>query len=86
MATEQHINMTAQLYQMRRNARFLLGDRYAAKMADLGAALTEISQARGISVLAAAIAGAKGASDIAAMQILAAAVELTEPSTEAING
>lgn len=79
-ATEQHVDMTAQLYAARRSARIILGDRFEPVMVDLGRALKQIADAKKVSVLSAAILAAKGSSGMQAVQILAAAVELAEPS------
>ncbi len=79
-ATEHHVRMAAQLYDARRSARIILGDRFAPVMADLGRALTDIAAAQKVSVLSAAIHAAHGASGMQAVQILAAAVELAEPT------
>jgi hypothetical protein len=80
-ATEQQVEMAAQLYAARRSARIILGDRFEPVMADLGRTLKQIADAKKVSVLSAAILAAKGSSGMQAVQILAAAVELEEPST-----
>lgn len=81
MSAEQQILMASKLYACRRTAKFVLGKQYDARMKELGEALQKIAEGKGISVLSAAIEGAKGASPEAMVQILAAAVELTEPSS-----
>lgn len=80
MASEQQVQMAATLYDARRSARILLGESFKPKMAELGDALTTIAKAKGIDTLQAAILCARGASGMQAVQILAAAVELTEPT------
>ena len=59
-ATEQQVRMAAQLYQARDAVRRLLGDKYAAKMAELGEALQRLADARGTTVLKEAIGASDG--------------------------
>lgn len=82
--TAQHVRIASRLYEVRRTARFLLGDRYLSKMAELGAALQLIAAAKGIDVLQATTIAVResGAEGINAIYILAAGVELVEPSAE----
>lgn len=80
-ATERQVRLAAQLYQARDGAKTLLGDAYRPKMADLGAALNKLADAKGRSVLEVAIEAARESeSPFTQIQILAAAVELAEPS------
>jgi hypothetical protein len=82
--TEQHVRLTAQLYQARDDARTLLGADFSARMADLGKGIDELAAKKQISRLSAAIAMAKAAQELGkaytAVYVLAAAVELEEPS------
>jgi hypothetical protein len=80
-ATEQQVRMAAQLYQARDAVRRLLGDKYAAKMAELGEALQRLADARGTTVLKEAIGAARAVSGVDSLLILAAAVEHAEPTT-----
>lgn len=81
IATERHVRMAAQLYEARKAAKTLLGEAYKPKMADLGAALNKLADAKACSVLQVAIEAARDCdSGYTQIQILAAAVELTEPS------
>lgn len=82
-ATEQQARLAAQLYQARDSVRRLLGDKYAVRMAELGASLQRLATARNSSVLKEAISAARAVSGMDSLLILAAAVEHTEPSTEA---
>lgn len=82
-ATEQQVRLAAQLYQARDSVRRLLGDKYAVRMAELGASLQRLAAARNSSVLKEAISAARAVSGMDSLLILAAAVEHTEPSTEA---
>ena len=76
------IQLAAQLYDMRDRARRLLGDRYAASMAELGRILTMTAERDGKDVLSVAIGICEKRELIGMDKILtlAAAVELTEPS------
>ena len=82
-ATDQQVRLAAQLYQARDSVRRLLGDKYAVRMAELGASLQRLAAARNSSVLKEAISAARAVSGMDSLLILAAAVEHTEPSTEA---
>lgn len=78
---EQAITVTAKLYKCRDSARFLLGDRYAARMADYGSAITEVAAKLKCSELQAATKMVERTGDgMTQMLIFAAAVELAEPS------
>ncbi len=81
------IQMAAKLYLMRDQAKAALGDRYAERMAEGGRLLSAIAEKRGCGVLEVAINVSKAAmrkgDDTAVVFILAAAVELLEPSEAA---
>lgn len=81
-ATEQQVRMAAQLYDMRDKAKRLLGDRYKPHMAELGKILKMTADRDGKSVLAVATEVAKKRELIGMdlMLVMAAAVELEEPS------
>ena len=81
-ATEKQVAMAAQLYDMRDKARRLLGDKYKAHMAELGKILTMTAQRDKKEPLAVAIDVAKkrGLIGMNLMLVMAAAVELTEPT------
>ena len=74
--------MAAQLYEMRDKARRLLGDRYKPHMAELGNILTMTAQRDKKEPLAVAIEVAKKRNLIGMdlMLVMAAAVELEEPT------
>ena len=80
--TEQQVKIAAQLYEMRDKARRLLGAKYKPHMDELGRILTMTSQRDGKSVLAVATEVAKKRELIGMdlMMVMAAAVELSEPS------
>lgn len=81
-ATEQQIKMAAQLYDMRDKAKRLLGDRYKPHMAELGKILKATADRDRKSVLAVAtdVAKKRELTGMDLMLVMAAAVELEEPS------
>lgn len=82
IATEKQIKMAAQLYDMRDKAKRLLGERYKPHMAELGKILKATADRDGKSVLSVATEVAKKRELIGMdlMLVMAAAVELAEPS------
>ncbi len=68
------------LYQTRETARSLLGDQYPARMQELGAVLSKVAAGRKTSTFVAAqdVVRAADLSGFEAIQLLAAAVELSE--------
>lgn len=78
--SERQVRMAARLYEMRNAARRLLGDGYSAKMAELGGALKTVADKTQRQPLAVAIEAARDADGLAQCYILAAAVELAEPT------
>ena len=82
-ASEHQVRMAARLYEMRDTARRLLGENYAAKMAELGDALKAAAQATQRGVLSIAIEAARNAPALTQCYILAAAVEVSEPTNPA---
>lgn len=80
--TEQQIKMTAKLYEMRDRAKRLLGDQYKHHMAELGVILKMTAERDKKSVLEVAteVATKRGLLGMDLMMVMAAAVELTEPS------
>lgn len=81
VATERHVRIAADLYKARDTARRMCGEKYSANMAEIGGVLKEIARARGVDVLVAATDAAKdGRTGFDAWMILAAAVELIEPT------
>jgi hypothetical protein len=81
-ATEQQVRMAAQLYDMRDKAKRLLGERYKPHMAELGKILKATADRDRKSVLSVATEVAKKRELIGMdlMLVMAAAVELEEPS------
>lgn len=80
--TEQQVRLAAQLYEARDAVRRLLGTTYSARMVELGGALQRVADASKTTVLSAAINAARSVSGLDSLLILAAAVELSEPSAE----
>ena len=76
VADERQVRMAAQLYDMRDTARRLLGEQYAAKMAELGAVLKTVADKTQRDKLSVAIEAARDADGLTQCYILAAAVEL----------
>jgi hypothetical protein len=81
-ATQQQIQMAAQLYQAREAARTILGPKFAPTMKDLGQSLQSIAEATNGNVLSAAIKVARSVNGVDSLLILAAAVEHSEPTIE----
>lgn len=87
---EQAVGITAKLYRIRNVAKFLWGDEYPAKMRDWRAAIELVASRKKIGNLEAARAMgeralANGAESIY-LTIMAAYVEMTEPSKEVTHG
>lgn len=82
-ATQQQVEMAAKLYELRDRARRLLGDKYKAHMAELGKILKATAERDGKEVLSVATEVCKKRNLIGMdlMMVMAAAVELTEPSS-----
>lgn len=81
-ATEQQVHIAAKLYEMRDRARRLLGEKYKQHMAELGRILKDTARQTGKSeiVVATEVAKKRNLAGIDLMMVMAAAVELTEPS------
>jgi hypothetical protein len=83
---EQAIGITAKLYRARKAAKFLLGDDYPAEMATWRDGIEKIAAARKVSNLQATVLLSKKAGEngdgVVQLMILAAYVEMTEPSAE----
>lgn len=85
---EKLVKIAARLYECRDTAKQLLGDKYLERMKLYGEWIRKVSESRKIDDLAAAkeIINTIGTEDgMVVMHIIAAAVELIEPSTEAIS-
>ena len=82
MNSETQVKMAAELYAMRDKARLLLGDKFKPHMADLGKILKMTADRDKKSVLSVAIEVCKKRELIGLdlMMVMAAAVELTEPT------
>jgi len=84
MTCEQNVRTAARLYEARDTAKTVLGDKYALRMFRGGQLLTKSARNSGQSVLTVAAHLAKKCEEdgrpFAAVVILAAAVELIEPS------
>lgn len=86
-ADEKRVKLAAKLYEARDTIRTLLGDRYRPEMKRIGEYLMAMATQSGTTELKAALEVAKRcAGPHAGMKVLAAAVELVEPSEEANHG
>ena len=74
------IQLTSRLYACRDAARLILGPLYRPRMTELGNALITSAAAADCDILRAAQDAGRAADAIHAMQLLAAVVELVEPS------
>ncbi len=75
------IRITSRLYACRDAARLILGPLYRPRMAELGNALVRAAAATDCDILRAARDAGRIADATHAMQLLAAVVELVEPSS-----
>ncbi|MCU7372810.1 hypothetical protein PEC18_18585 [Paucibacter sp. O1-1] len=82
IATERHIRMAAELYGARDTAKRLLGAGFKERMASFAEVINKVADRKACSSMQAAIEIAKqpGVSDIERVMVLAAVVELVEPS------
>ncbi len=83
IAIEPRVKIAAKLYEMRDSAKLILGDKYQAKMAEFGKIIRMTAERDRKNVIQVAIEACKrpGADAVSVMMIIAAAVELTEPSS-----
>jgi len=80
-ATEKNVAMAAKLYECRNAARNILGGRYTEKMREYGDAVRAVATEHGCGELEAGIRLANATGDgMAAILVLAATVEIIEPS------
>ena len=81
-ATEKQVTMAAQLYDMRERARSLMGERYKPHMAELGKVLKMTAKRDKKDVLSVAteVCTKRALLGMEQMMVMAAAVELTEPT------
>lgn len=83
---EQAINLTAKLYGARKAVKFLLGDKYPEEMATWRLAIEKVAAARKVKDLQATILlsqeASKDGDGMLPLMVLAAYVEMTEPSIE----
>lgn len=81
-ATVQQVQLAAKLYEARDAMRSLLGERYAARMAEIGGVLKKVAARDTVNEIQAAqvVIKAIDAQGYDALQLLAAAVELVEPT------
>jgi hypothetical protein len=81
MSAQQTIELAAKLYGARDATRLLHGDKYAARMQECGTILREVMAAKNVNEIRAAMMMCEQTgSAYQQMDILAAVVELIEPS------
>ena len=87
-ATEKQVQIAAQLYNMRAKAKRLLGEKYKTQMEELGRILKMTADRDGkpAIVIAADVCKKRGLIGMDLLLVMAAAVELTDPSNAEITG
>lgn len=80
------VQMAAKLYECRDTAKRLLGDRYAKEMREWGRIIANCATHEKCDTMAAGINMAKMVDGINVLMILAATVELVEPSNAGAKG
>jgi hypothetical protein len=76
----QAINSTSKMYECRDAAKTLYGSKYAARMEEYGDAIKAVARSKQCSELQAVILMAKEVDGFARICLMAAYVELVEPS------
>ena len=81
-ATEQHVALAAQMYECRVAARRLLGDKYHARMDERARVIRAVAKRDNCNdiVAAATVIKKAGLYGMDSLLLMAAAVEMTEPS------
>lgn len=87
-ATETHVTIAAQMYECRSTARRLLGDKFSPRMAEYADVIRAVAKRDNCNNI---IAGATIIKDaplhgMDALLLMAAVVEMTEPSNAAVSG
>lgn len=84
MNVEKAVRISAQLYDCRNAAMFVLGDKYQATTEQWRTSIEKVAEAKGVSHLKAATmlgaAAEKEGAPVVSIVILAAYVEMVEPS------
>lgn len=80
--SEAHVRLLAKMYKRRDEARLVLGDRYAATMAQGAEMIRGVMAKHGCNEVEAALMLGKEASDnfVSVMIVVASCVEMLEPS------
>lgn len=82
MTTETQVRLAARLYEARDVAKTMLGDKFKERMAEYGKVLLAIAARESIDILAAANVACRLVDNpYTQIQLMAAVVELVEPST-----
>lgn len=81
-ATEQQVRIAARLYEARAAAKTMLGEKFAERMKEYGAVIKGIADKQKVSEIAALNVACRLVDNpYTHIQLMAAAVELVEPST-----
>lgn len=81
-ATEQHVEIAAKMYECRTAARSILGDKYQDKMCELAHVVRAVAKRDNCNdiVAGATVIKAAGLEGMQALMLMAAVVEMVEPS------
>ena len=87
-ATEQHVALAAQMYECRAAARRLLGDKFRERMEERARIVRAVAKRDNCNdiVAGATIIKETGAQGMDALLMMAAIVEMTEPSNVKVSG
>lgn len=87
-ATEQHVALAAQMYECRAAARRLLGDKYHARMDERARVIRAVAKRDNCNDIVAGATVIKEArlNGMDSLLLMAAVVEMTEPSNAEITG
>ena len=87
-ATEQHVALAAQMYEFRAAARRLLGDKYRARMDERARVIRAVATRDNCNyiVAGATVITEAGLHGMDSLLLMAAVVEMTEPSNVEVTG
>jgi hypothetical protein len=87
-ATEQHVAMAAKMYECRATARRLLGDKYHQRMDEYARVVRAVAKRDNCNdiVAGATVIKEAGLQGMDSLLLMAAVVEMTEPSNVEVSG
>lgn len=87
-ATEQHVAMAAKMYECRDTARRLLGDKFHQRMDEYARVVRAVAKRDNCNdiVAGATVIKEAGLQGIGSLLLMAAVVEMTEPSNDRVEG